>query len=132
MTAPHNLKEKLCWFLILNLGLILTALGISIFKTPNHFAIGGTSGLAILLAGLFPHLDVSGAMAIINLALVVLGFAFLGRGFAGATVYASAALSAYVALTERLFPPRFSPHRRHPARAGLGGHPAGGRLGAGL
>lgn len=104
MTAPHNLKEKLCWFLILNLGLILTALGISIFKTPNHFAIGGTSGLAILLAGLFPHLDVSGAMAIINLALVVLGFAFLGRGFAGATVYASAALSAYVALTERLFP----------------------------
>ena len=104
MTAPHNLKEKLCWFLILNLGLILTALGISIFKTPNHFAIGGTSGLAILLADLFPHLDVSGAMAIINLALVVLGFAFLGRGFAGATVYASAALSAYVALTERLFP----------------------------
>lgn len=104
MAAPHTTKEKILWFLILNLGLILTALGISIFKTPNHFAIGGTSGLAILLADLFPRLNVGGAMAIINLVLVVLGFAFLGRGFAGATVYASAALSAYVALAERLFP----------------------------
>ena len=104
MAAPHTWKDKILWFLILNLGLIFTAVGISIFKSPNHFAIGGTSGLAILLADLFPRLDVGGAMAIINLALVVLGFAFLGRGFAGATVYASAALSAYVALIERLFP----------------------------
>ena len=33
----------------LNLGLILTAVGIVYFKNPNHFAFGGTSGLSILL-----------------------------------------------------------------------------------
>lgn len=38
-------KDNLIFFLILNLGLIFTAVGISIFKTPNHFAFGGTSGL---------------------------------------------------------------------------------------
>ena len=104
MSAPHSTKEKFLWFLILNLGLIFTAAGISIFKTPNHFAIGGTSGVAILLADLFPRLNVGGAMFLINLLLVVLGLVFLGRGFTGATIYASAALSAYVALFEQLVP----------------------------
>ena len=104
MSTPHSTKEKILWFLILNLGLIFTAAGISIFKTPNHFAIGGTSGVAILLADLFPRLNVGGAMFLINLLLVVLGLIFLGRGFTGATIYASAALSAYVALFEQLVP----------------------------
>ena len=49
-------KDNLIFFLILNLGLIFTAVGISIFKTPNHFAFGGTSGLSIILSTLF-HVD---------------------------------------------------------------------------
>ena len=78
-------KKKLRWFLVLNVALLFSAAGISLFKTPNHFAIGGTSGLAILLAKIFPWLNVSGAMALVNLLLLVLGFVFLGRGFGGAT-----------------------------------------------
>ena len=97
-------KKKLRWFLVLNVALLFSAAGISLFKTPNHFAIGGTSGLAILLAKIFPWLNVSGAMALVNLLLLVLGFVFLGRGFGGATVYATAALSVYVALFEKLVP----------------------------
>ena len=34
-------KDNLMFFIILNLGLIFTAVGIAIFKTPNHFAFGG-------------------------------------------------------------------------------------------
>jgi len=97
-------KKKLRWFLVLNIALLFSAAGISLFKTPNHFAIGGTSGLAILLAKIFPWMNVSGAMALVNLLLLILGFLFLGRGFGGATVYATAALSAYVALFEKLVP----------------------------
>ena len=33
------------FFAELNLGLILTAFAIVAFKTPNHFAFGGTSGV---------------------------------------------------------------------------------------
>lgn len=104
MTTAQKWKKRLLWFLILNLGLIFTAAGISIFKTPNHFAMGGTSGLAILLAAVFPGLNVGGAMLIINIVLIALGFLFLGKSFGGATVYASLALSAYVSLFERLLP----------------------------
>ena len=49
-------------------------MGIVYFKNPNHFAFGGTSGLSILLADLFPKINVGGFMWIINLVLVVLGF----------------------------------------------------------
>ena len=74
----QNLLKNLNFFGELNLGLILTAVGIVYFKNPNHFAFGGTSGLSILLADLFPKINVGGFMWIINLVLVVLGFVFLG------------------------------------------------------
>ena len=63
-------KDNLIFFLILNLGLIFTAVGISIFKTPNHFAFGGTSGLSIILSTLFPKWNVGAFMWIVNAALV--------------------------------------------------------------
>ena len=42
------------FFAELNLGLILTAFAIVAFKTPNHFAFGGTSGVSVILSTLFP------------------------------------------------------------------------------
>ena len=92
------------FFLYLNFGLFLTAAGIAVFKTPNHFAFGGTSGLSIVLATLFPTLDVATFMWIINAVLVVLGLAFLGKGAIGWTIYSSFALSAYMSLCQWLFP----------------------------
>lgn len=98
------LLKKINFFAQLNLGLILTAVGIAWFKTPNHFAFGGTSGLSILLADIFPKLNVGGFMWIINMVLVVLGFIFLGVKCMGWTVYSSFALSFYVSLCEMIFP----------------------------
>ena len=95
---------KLSFFFWINLGLIFTAMGISLFKTPNHFAFGGTSGLAIVLSTLFPRVNVGGFMWVINLALVLIGFLFLGFRAMGWTVFSSFALSAYVSLFEQLIP----------------------------
>ena len=52
--SRENLLKDLNFFVLLNLGLVLTAVGIVYFKNPNHFAFGGTSGLSILLADLLP------------------------------------------------------------------------------
>ena len=60
--APDRLPDKIRFFVLLNAGLFLTAVGIQLFKTPNHFAFGGTSGLSIVLARLFPNLPVSAFM----------------------------------------------------------------------
>lgn len=97
-------KENLIFFLFLNLGLIFTAVGISIFKTPNHFAFGGTSGLSIILSTLFPKWDVGSFMWIVNAALVILGFVFLGIKSMGWTIYSSFALSFYVSICQIVCP----------------------------
>lgn len=96
----HSLK----YAALLNAGLFLTALGIHFFKGPNHFAIGGTSGISILAAALVPGINIAGFMFIVNAALVVLGFVFLGREFVGVTFYSSMALSFFVWLLELIYP----------------------------
>lgn len=96
--------HRLGFFFWINLGLILTAMGIALFKTPNHFAFGGTSGLAIVLSTVFPQLNVGGFMWVINMLLVVIGFVALGIRAMGWTVYSSFALSAYVSMFEAWMP----------------------------
>ena len=100
----QTLLEDARFFGLLNLGLILTALGIVLFKSPNQFAFGGTSGLSVILATLFPQWNVGAFMWVINIALVVLGFCLLGRKSMGWTVYSSFALSFYVSLCEWIWP----------------------------
>ena len=102
--SRENLLKNLNFFVLLNLGLVLTAVGIVYFKNPNHFAFGGTSGLSILLADLFPRINVGGFMWIINIVLVVLGSIFLGVKCMGWTIYSSFALSFFVSGCEWLYP----------------------------
>ncbi len=96
--------NRLTFFFLINIGLLFTAVGIAIFKTPNHFALGGTSGMAIVLSTLFPTVNVSGFMWAINMLLVLIGFIFLGFRSMGWTVYSSMALSTFVSLFEELVP----------------------------
>lgn len=118
----HELWEDAKFFFLLNLGLVATAVGIAVFKTPNHFAFGGTSGLSIVLATLFPRWNVGAFMWFINAALVVLGFVFLGVRSMGWTIYSSFALSFYVSLCERVCPPFRAADERCVSGALLRGH----------
>lgn len=49
-----NRKELLREFLLMNLGTLLVSVGVYFFKFPNHFSMGGVSGLAVLLGKLLP------------------------------------------------------------------------------
>lgn len=101
--TKQTLVEDAKFFALLNAGLIATALGIALFKTPNHFAFGGTSGLSIILSSVFPQWNVGFFMWIVNAVLVLLGFAFLGVRSMGWTIYSSFALSFYVSLCEEIW-----------------------------
>lgn len=96
--------SDLKFFLLLNFGLFATAVGIAIFKTPNHFAFGGTSGVSIILSTLFPKWNVGAFMWLVNAVLVLLGFLFLGIKSMGWTIYSSFALSFYVSICEAVVP----------------------------
>ena len=102
--SRENLLKNINFFAELNLGLVLTAVGIVYFKNPNHFAFGGTSGLSIVLATLFPRFNVGAFMWFVNAALVLLGFVFLGIKSMGWTIYSSFALSFYVSAFEYFIP----------------------------
>lgn len=102
--SKSQIRDAVRFFLLLNAGLLVTAMGIAFFKTPNHFAFGGTSGVSIILSTLFPSLNVGGFMWIVNAVLVLLGFLFLGPKAMGWTIYSSFALSFYVSLCELVAP----------------------------
>jgi len=96
--------DKLKSFLLINLGLFSTALGIYFFKMPNKFAMGGVSGLAIVIRYFAPNASVGYIMTLINVVLIVLGFLFIGKNFGNKTVYSSFALSGMVWLLEKIYP----------------------------
>lgn len=89
-------------FLLINAGLILTAAGIVLFKSPNGFAIGGVSGIAIIVNKYFPGQNVGVIMMLINVVLNIFGLFMLGKDFGVKTVYSSFALSFYVFVGDKL------------------------------
>lgn len=99
-------RQSLKQFLIINAGVFLLSLGVYFFKFPNNFTTGGVSGLAIILGRLVPvpWLSPAAMMWIINMALLVVGFIFLGGGFGFWTAYASLMFSAETWLLERFIP----------------------------
>lgn len=96
--------NKLREFLLMNLGLALVAAGIHFFKIPNRFATGGVSGLAIVIQHFCPAVSVGPLMLIINILLLIGGYALIGRNFGSRTVYSSFALSGMVWLLGKAIP----------------------------
>lgn len=92
--------------LLMTLGTALVSVGVYFFKFPNHFSIGGVSGLSILLGELFssPYLTPSAFNLIINLLFLALGFFLLDRGFGLKTVYCSLLYSLLVQVLEWAVP----------------------------
>ena len=91
-------------YLIMTLAILLAAVGVYFFKFPNHFSTGGVTGLAVVVAQLIPGLSVTALANILNIALLVLGLAVIGRDFGTKTIYCTLLLTALLALFERLFP----------------------------
>lgn len=90
----------------INAGVLLVSCGVYFFKFPNHFSTGGVSGLSLLFAALLPSdwLTPGTMVVILNVLLLVVGFAVLGRSFGIKTTYASLMFSAETWLLERLLP----------------------------
>lgn len=77
--------------IVLIVSIALLALNYNLFLSPNHFVIGGTSGLAIIinkLFGLAPSIFIGITSAIlIVLALIFLGFKETSRCIIGSILY---------------------------------------------
>lgn len=97
-----KLKSKEFW--MLNLGIFIVAVGVYFFKFPNKFSIGGVSGISVILGDLIKNYSPGTFVFILNMLLMLLGFAVFGKGFGIKTAYASFMLSAEIWVLERIFP----------------------------
>lgn len=79
------MKNKCFRLLGIILGNTILALGLTAFLIPNHFLVGGTTGIARTLEQVF-QLDVSVTVAIINALMFFVGWWQLGREFAFTTL----------------------------------------------
>ena len=90
--------------IFINLGILLMALGIYFFKTPNGFATGGVSGLSLILANAIPIMSQATYMLILNVLLLILGFLVLGKECGVMTAYCSLMISLETLIFERVIP----------------------------
>lgn len=96
-------NKKLLQFLGMNLGCVLVAAGVYFFKIPNGFTTGGVSGIGTVLGKITP-ITAGAWIWILNVALLVLGFLFLGRQTGIKTVYCSLMYSSLTLVLEYLVP----------------------------
>lgn len=88
---------------IMTIGCILLATGVYFFKIPNGFATGGVTGIGTVLAAITP-LSPGTWIWILNIALLFVGFLFLGKGNGVKTVYCSMLYSAITYVLEIAIP----------------------------
>ncbi len=91
-------------WLYITAGILIMSAGIYFFKFPNHFSTGGVTGIAIVLGHYIPSLTPATLVTVINVALLILGFAVIGKSFGIRTVYASLLMSGTLQLLEAVCP----------------------------
>ena len=95
-----TIREWLC----ITAGIMIMTAGIYFFKFPNHFSTGGVTGIAIVLGHYIPSMTPGTFVTVINVLLLLLGFAVFGRSFGVRTVYPSLLMSGLLRLLEIVCP----------------------------
>ncbi len=97
------MQKKIYRFIMINIGLLVLALGMYIFLIPTNLAVGGVTGLAMVIQSYFPSINLGILMWGFNIILFVVAFIFIGKDFGGYTIYSSFALSTFIGMMEKLY-----------------------------
>ena len=100
MKVKQTIKE----YILLTAGVLFVIIGVYFFKFPNNFAIGGVTGLAMIISNLLGGAISSATLVtIVNTILLVIGLLVLGKEFSLKTIYGSFLLSGGLQLLEILY-----------------------------
>jgi|UniRef100_A0A7V3RFA7 uncharacterized membrane-anchored protein YitT (DUF2179 family) len=91
-------------YTLISLGDLITAIGVVSFLVPYNIAAGGASGIAIILHGLIPLIQIGIWMYIINGILILIAILILGVDFSFKTIYSTFLLSFFVDLFNSITP----------------------------
>ena len=99
-----RIRKAVLKYAVMTAATAILALGVYFFKFPNHFSIGGVTGLSVVLNGLIPSIPAAFFSALLNILALVVGFFILGREMIRNTVYCSVLLSLFLTLLETFVP----------------------------
>ena len=99
MKIGKTIKE----FAILTVGTVIVGIAVYFFMLPSHVSVGSGAALAMVLSNFIP-LPVSVITMIMNVGLLVAGFALIGPEFGIKTVYCTVLLPMVIGLFETLLP----------------------------
>lgn len=88
---------------ILTVAVAIIAAAVYFFLVPSHASVSSISGLGIVLSNFIP-LPLSVITMILNVVLLLIGFATCGKEFGVKTVYTSVMLPVFLGIFEMLFP----------------------------
>lgn len=88
---------------IITLGIFIISMAVYFFMIPSNVIVGSLSGLVIVLANFIP-LPISVMTFILNAALLIIGFIFIGKEFWAKTVYTSVMLPVFLFVFEKIVP----------------------------
>lgn len=99
MKKPSRWRQKALGLAAIVVGNGLYALTIAVFLEPADLIMGGATGIALAVNRL-SGLPVSSVLFVVNMAMLALGWAVLGRSFALSTLASSVLSPAFLALWE--------------------------------
>jgi len=101
------MKGSFKQYVMIFFGVVMIAIGIHFFLLPSNLALGGATGMALIISKLISNfivLPVSYLIVIVNIFLFVLGFLVIGNSFGIKTIIATLCLSGLLALFEIFIP----------------------------
>ena len=98
-----DFKKTLRDFVIITVGTFIIACAVYFFMLPSHVTVGSATALALVISNFIP-LPVSVITFVMNVILLILGYALIGPEFGIKTVYSSLLLPAFIGLFEILLP----------------------------
>ena len=98
---PRALKN----YILVTIGCILYAAGVSLFLAPSELASGGVSGIAIIINSIIDFLPTGTWVVILNVPIMIAGVWKLGAKILLPTFYALGVSAVAMNLFELFFPP---------------------------
>ena len=98
-----SITDKIIDFLMITLGTAVVAVAVYFFMVPSKVSVGSITALAMIIATYVP-LSIATLTFIMNVALLLFGFVFIGKEFGAKTVYTALLLPSIMRIFEILIP----------------------------
>lgn len=98
-----KVKDRIIDFIMITLGTAVVAAAVFFFMIPSNVSVGSIAALAMIIDR---HVTLSIATwaLIMNVALLIFGFVFIGREFGAKTVYTALLMPVIMGIFEVIFP----------------------------